>query len=82
MTLLVGWIGCAGNGHVIPEIGPAFGDWERDPIGSDRRADEFEAVCVAPATRIPPEVTIAPNWCAWTMQADQVIRANNAKARR
>ena len=60
------------------KLGPAFHDLERDPIGSAKRLAEFDVVCVKPIRKKPPEVVTAPSWCAWTMDADRSIRANNA----
>ncbi len=60
------------------KLGPPFHDLERDPIGSEKRLAEFDEVCVKPTRLNPPQVVIAPSWCAWTMDADRSIRANNA----
>jgi len=54
---------------------------ERDLAGSRKRLAEFDVVCVAPTRKDPPEPPMAPAWCAWTMHADKVIRANNVEAR-
>lgn len=82
MTLILGLIGCAGSSPIVmPELGPAFSDNERDPTGTQARLDEFERICVKPHQERPPRRSEAPAWCAWTMQADKVIRANNAKVR-
>ena len=66
---------------MIPDIGPAWIDVERDPVGSLRRMDEFDRICVDPLKETPPRPSEAPAWCAWTPEADKVIRANNVKAR-
>ena len=79
--LILGTSGCGKSYLIIPEIGPAFVDPKRDPDGSDTRLDEFYVVCIAPGKAVPPLPSLAPHWCAWTMQADKIIRANNEKAR-
>lgn len=65
----------------MPELGPPFRDLERDPTGTEARLDEFEEICVKPHHETPPRRSEAPAVCAWIMQADKVIRANNAKVR-
>lgn len=79
--LLVFSVACANTFRVIPELGPAFADRERDPEGSEQRAAEYDRVCVAPSRQNPPRISMAPMWCIWTIEADKVIRANNAKRR-
>ena len=81
LMLALGAIGCMGSSTRIPEIGPAFVDKVRDEAGSRQRLAEFDVVCVAPGRKDPPEPPMAPAWCAWTMQADKSVRANNVKAR-
>jgi len=81
LILALGATGCMTSSKRIPELGPAFVDKARDEAGSIQRLSEFDVVCVAPGRKDPPEPPMAPGWCAWTMQADKVIRANNVKAR-
>ncbi len=78
--LAVFLIGCTTSCPKI-NLGPAFVDKERDPHGSAKRLAEFDVVCVAPTRKDPPELALAPAWCAWTQQSHKVIRANNALAR-
>lgn len=78
VMLLLGTSGCGKTYLVIPEYGTAFVD-QRDTEGSATRLDEFYWVCIKPGKLDPPELSKAPLWCAWTMEADKVIRANNAK---
>lgn len=80
--LLVFSLACGGTYRGgIPKLGPAFADRERDPEGSEMRAAEYDRVCVAPSRHNPPRISMAPMWCVWTIEADKVIRANNAKRR-
>jgi hypothetical protein len=81
--LLVTGLGCAAKSYVvIPTIGPELADPKRDFEGSRKRLDQFELVCINPPFRTPPLPEHPTALCAWMMQADQVIRANNEKARR
>jgi hypothetical protein len=81
--LLVGALGCGAKSYVIiPTIGPELADHKRDREGSLKRLDQFELVCVNPPLRDPPLPEHPVALCSWMMQADQVIRANNEKARR
>jgi len=64
-----------------PKLGPEFIDKVRDLEGSVKRNAEYFVVCTAPQRKDPPEPPLAPAWCAWTMQANKSIRANNAIAR-
>lgn len=79
-TLLAGSLGCANDCPRKPDLGPAFVDIKRDLEGTRARLNEFDVVCVQPTKLPKPQPPLAPSWCAWTMQADSVIRANNAKA--
>jgi hypothetical protein len=79
-TLLAGPIACATICPTTPKLGPPFIDKELDPAGSAQRHAEFDAVCSEPQRK--GKAPLLPGWCAWTPQADQVIRANNAKAGR
>ena len=82
VTLLAGLIGCTAKTILIePKLGPAFVDQVRDAAGSTARLAEFDAVCVDPTREDPPRPALLPAWCAWTMQADAVIRANNVLRR-
>lgn len=77
LMLAVGAIACTTPTTKI-NLGPEFFDKARDLAGSQKRLAEFDVVCVAPTRLKPPKVAMAPAWCAWTMDADRVIRANNA----
>ena len=55
-------------------------DQLRDFDGSVTRLNEFEAVCVRPLHQTPSG-PVPGALCAWMMQVDAVVRANNAKAR-
>ncbi len=79
--LLVVALACGVKSYVVvPELGPPLEDVKRDLEGSQKRLEQFEDVCVRPLRRNPPALPPSA-LCAWIMQADQVIRANNWKAR-
>jgi hypothetical protein len=81
VTLAAGLTSCTKTILIEPYLGAQFFDRERDLAGSEKRLAEFDRVCVAPTRETPPRPALLPLWCAWTMEADKVIRANNALRR-
>jgi hypothetical protein len=81
VTLAAGLTSCTKTVLIEPYLGPAFHDRERDEAASKKRLAEFDRMCVFPTRQDPPRPALLPVWCAWTMQADKVIRANNALRR-
>ena len=79
--LLVGLTSCTNVTLVEPYLGAPFYDRKRDLAASEKRLAEFDEACVNPKRETPPRPVMSPVWCAWTMEADKVIRANNALRR-